>query len=225
MGTAVYRACQDAKVQLTEVAAAQLDVKPHELHFVNGQVFVQCQKEKTISLAALVRITIGRGGNGPVIGRGTVNNQHSAPIFAVQMAEVEVDRETGKVKLLSFAAAQDVGFAINPTLIEGQIQGAVAQGIGRSFMEDYAFRNGIMQNPNFLDYRMPTSVDLPFIDTLLVEVKSEMEPYGVRGVGEPPMIPTTAAVANAVHSATGVRIKNLPMTPEQVLKALKSKNR
>ena len=225
MGTAVYRACQDAKVQLTEVAAAQLDVKPHELHFANGQVFVQCQKEKTISLAALVRITIGRGGNGPVIGRGTVNNQHSAPIFAVQMAEVEVDRETGKVKLLSFAAAQDVGFAINPTLIEGQIQGAVAQGIGRSFMEDYAFRNGIMQNPNFLDYRMPTSVDLPFIDTLLVEVKSEMEPYSVRGVGEPPMIPTTAAVANAVHSATGVRIKNLPMTPEQVLKALKSKNR
>jgi len=200
-----------------------LGVKPEESHFGHGQIFVPDQKDKTISLAALVRITIGRGGKGPIIGRGNVNNQHSAPIFAVQMAEVEVDRETGKVKLFSFTAAQDVGFAINPTLIEGQIQGAVSQGIGRALSEDYAFRGGIMQNPNFLDYRMPTSVDIPFIDTLLVEVKSEMEPYGVRGVGEPPAIPTTAAVANAVHSAIGIRLSDLPMTPEQVLIVLKSK--
>jgi CO/xanthine dehydrogenase Mo-binding subunit len=144
-------------------------------------------------------------------------------MFAVQMAEVEVDKETGKVKVLSYAAAQDVGFAINPALIEGQIQGAIGQGIGRALMEEYKFQDGIMQNPNLLDYRMPTAIDLPFKDVLLVEVKSDIEPFGVRGVGEPPMIPTLAAVANAIHSATGVRLKELPMKPETVFKAIQGK--
>jgi CO/xanthine dehydrogenase Mo-binding subunit len=146
----------------------------------------------------------------------------TAPIFVVQMADVEVDKETGKVKILSYAAAQDVGFAINPSLIEGQIQGAVAQGIGRTLMEEYVFQNGIMQNPNLLDYRIPTAADLPFIDTMLIEVGSGIEPFGARAVGEPPMIPTLAAVANAIHSATGVRLKELPMTPEAVLKTIQA---
>jgi CO/xanthine dehydrogenase Mo-binding subunit len=126
------------------------------------------------------------------------------------------------VKILSYAAAQDVGFAINPSLIEGQIQGAVAQGIGRTLMEEYVFQNGIMQNPNLLDYRIPTAADLPFIDTMLIEVGSGIEPFGARAVGEPPMIPTLAAVANAIHSATGVRLKELPMTPEAVLKTIQA---
>jgi xanthine dehydrogenase molybdenum-binding subunit len=163
--------------------------------------------EKSVSLEALVRMALGRGGKGPVIGRGATGANQRGPMFAVQMADVEVDKETGKVKILSYAAAQDVGFAINPTLVEGQIQGAVAQGIGRALMENYIFQNGIIQNPNFLDYRMPTALDLPFMEVLLVEVKSDIEPFGVRGVGEPPMIPTLAAVANAIHSATRVRLK------------------
>jgi CO/xanthine dehydrogenase Mo-binding subunit len=167
-------------------------------------------------------MALGRGGKGPVVGRGSIGANQRGPMFAVQMADVEVDKETGKVKILSFAAAQDVGFAINPTLIEGQIQGAVAQGIGRALMEEYVFQNGIIQNPNFLDYRMPTAVDLPFMDVLLVEVKSDIEPFGVRGVGEPPMIPTLATIANAVHSATGVRLTELPMSPETVFRTLRS---
>ena len=222
MGTAVYNACQDAKAQLVELAAPQLGVKPEELKFINGQVQVPGIHDKTISLAALIRITAGKGGSGPITGTGATGSSVNAPMFAVQMADVEVDKETGKVKILSYAAAQDVGFAINPALIEGQIQGAVAQGIGRALMEDYAFKEGIMQNSNFLDYRMPTAVDMPFVDTMLVEVKSDVAPYGVRGVGEPPMIPTLAAVANAIHSATGVRLKELPMNPEAVLKAIRA---
>jgi CO/xanthine dehydrogenase Mo-binding subunit len=222
MSTAVYRACRDAKAQLAQQAATQLGVKPVDLIFVNGQVQASGVPEKSISLPALIRIALGRGGKGPVVGRGSIGTNQRGPMFAVQMADVEVDIETGKVKILSYAAAQDVGFAINPTLIEGQIQGAVAQGIGRALMENYVFEKGIIQNPNFLDYRMPTALDLPFMDVLLVEVKSDIEPFGVRGVGEPPMIPTLAAVANAIHSATGVRLTELPMTPETVFRAMGS---
>jgi len=223
MGTAVYLACKDAKNQLAQQAASQLGLKPEDLKFVNGQIKAEGVPEKTIGLAALARIVIGQGGKGPVIGRGATGSNKLAPMFAVQMAEVEVDKETGKVKILSFTTAQDVGFALNPTLIESQIHGAVAQGIGRALMEKYVFEQGVMQNPNFLDYRMPTAADLPFVDTLLVEVKSENEPYGARGVGEPPMIPTLAAIANAIHSATGVRLKELPMIPENVLRAIQVK--
>jgi CO/xanthine dehydrogenase Mo-binding subunit len=225
MSTAVYLACQDAKNQLILQAASKLGVKPNEVQFVNGQIQVVGMPEKFVLLKDLARDAIGWGGKGkgPIIGRGAVNSSQSAPMFAVQMADVEVDKETGKVKVLSYAAAQDVGFAINPALIEGQIHGAVGQGIGRALMEEYKFQDGIMQNPNLLDYRMPTALDLPFKDVLLVEVKSDIEPFGVRGVGEPPMIPTLAAVANAIHSATGVRLKELPMKPETVFKAIQGK--
>jgi CO/xanthine dehydrogenase Mo-binding subunit len=225
MSAAVYRACQDAKEQLAELAASQLGVKITDLTFTNGHIRVVGMLDKAISLAALVRITNGRGGNGPIIGRGQIGSNRNGPIFAVQMADVELDKETGKIKVRSFTAAQDVGFAINPMLIEGQIQGAVAQGIGRAIMESYVFQKGIIQNPNFLDYRIPTSLDLPFIDVLLVEVKSDTEPFGVRGVGEPPMIPTLATIANAIHSAIGVRLKELPMTPEAVFYAMRGQEK
>jgi CO/xanthine dehydrogenase Mo-binding subunit len=223
MSTAVYRACQEVKDQLTQLASSQLGVKSNELTFAKGQFQVVGMPEKTISLEALARISIMRSDKGPITGRGSVGGNIPAPMFSVHLAEVEVDKETGKVKVLSYTAAQDVGFAINPTLIEGQMQGAVGQGIGRALMEDYVFSQGIMQNPNFLDYRMPTAVDLPFINTLLVEVRSGVEPFGVRGVGEPPMIPVLATIANAIHSATGMRLKELPMTPETVLRAIQQR--
>ena len=222
MGIAVRRACQDAKDQLARQAAPLLKVEPTDFSFTHGNVQVNGMPEKSVSLSTLVRNSIGRFGSGPITGRGSVGVHPTAPIFVVQMADVEVDKETGKVKILSYAAAQDVGFAINPSLIEGQIQGAVAQGIGRTLMEEYVFQNGIMQNPNLLDYRIPTAADLPFIDTMLIEVGSGIEPFGARAVGEPPMIPTLAAVANAIHSATGVRLKELPMTPEAVLKTIQA---
>jgi CO/xanthine dehydrogenase Mo-binding subunit len=121
--------------------------------------------------------------------------------------------------------AQDTGFAINPTIVEGQIQGAVAQGIGWALTEGYVYEDGIMKNPTFLDYRIPIAADVPFIETILVEIASDVTPYGIRGVGEPPMVPTLATIANAIHSAVGVRLRELPMTPEVVLSAIKSQEK
>ena len=149
----------------------------------------------------------------------------SYPMFVVHVADVGVDRETGKVTILSYVAAQDVGLAVNPTLVEGQIQGAVSQGIGWALTENYVFQEGVMQNATLLDYRIPTAVDLPFVETILVEVSSAAGPYGVRGVGEPPIVPTLATIANAIHSAAGVRLKELPMTPEAVFWALREQEK
>lgn len=222
MGTAVCRACRDAKEQLIRQAARQFEVRPEELEFVQGCVRAKEAPEESITLAALVQSAIGTPGEGPITGRGAVGVPPAVPMFAVEAAEVEVDKDTGKVKILSFAVAQDVGLAVNPTLVEGQIQGAVAQGIGWALNEDYVLDGGVMQNTSLLDYRMPTAADLPFIEPLLVEVGSATGPFGVRGVGEPPIVPTLAAIANAVHDATGARIKELPMNPEAVFRALRN---
>ena len=228
MGSAVYQACQDIKSQLARLAIPQLGVEGAELsdiEFVRGRVQVKGMPEKFVSLADLARQSIGSSGEGPITGRGSVKVSQSAPMFAVQAADVEVDRETGKVKVLSYAAAQDVGLAVNPTLVEGQIQGAVSQGIGWALTENYVFQEGVMQNATLLDYRIPTAVDLPFVETILVEVSSAAGPYGVRGVGEPPIVPTLATIANAIHSAAGVRLKELPMTPEAVFWALREQEK
>jgi CO/xanthine dehydrogenase Mo-binding subunit len=135
--------------------------------------------------------------------------------------DVEVDPETGKIDILRYTAVQDVGKAVHPGYVEGQIQGGSAQGIGWALNEEYIFdEKGSMENPTFLDYRMPTSLDLPMIDTVLVEVANPGHPYGVRGVGEVPIVPPMAAIANAVYAAIGVRMERLPMSPANVLSAL-----
>ena len=135
--------------------------------------------------------------------------------------DVEVDPETGKVDILRYTAVQDVGKAVHPSYVEGQIQGGCAQGIGWALNEEYVLDgNGSMENPTFLDYRMPTSLDLPMIDTVLVEVANPGHPYGVRGVGEVPIVPPMAAIANAVYAAIGVRMEKLPMSPGNVLDSL-----
>jgi len=159
---------------------------------------------------------------GPITGRGAGEMMSAGtPVFAVQVTEVEVDRGTGKVTVLASTVAQDVGLAVNPTLVEGQMQGAAVQGIGWALSENYAFRDGVVENATFLDYRMPTAADVSRVATLMVEVDSGLEPYGIRGVGEPPIVPGPAAMANAIHSAVGVRLKELPMTPEAVLNKIK----
>ena len=132
-----------------------------------------------------------------------------------------MDPETGKVDILRYTAVQDVGKAVHPSYVEGQIQGGSAQGIGWALNEEYVLDgNGSMENPTFLDYRMPTSLDLPMIDTVLVEVANPGHPYGVRGVGEVPIVPPMAAIANAVYAAIGVRMEKLPMSPGNVLDSL-----
>jgi CO/xanthine dehydrogenase Mo-binding subunit len=158
---------------------------------------------------------------GPIAGYARINAQGAAPSFGTHIADVEVDPETGKVTVVRYTAIQDAGRAIHPSYVEGQYQGGVAQGIGWALNEEYIYgKDGRLQNASFLDYRVPVASDLPMIDTVIVEVPNPRHPYGVRGVGETPIVPPLAAVANAVADATGVRFADLPMSPPRVLAAL-----
>lgn len=139
------------------------------------------------------------------------------------MVDVEVDPETGRVKILRYLVAQDAGRAIHPSYVEGQFQGGAVQGIGWALNEEYVYgQDGRLQNPAFLDYRIPLASDLPMIETVIVEVPNPGHPYGVRGVGETGITPPLPAIASAVHSAVGARVRHLPITPEKVLKAVNS---
>lgn len=221
----ICQACQDVKNQLCVLGASLLDVEPNEVEFVHGYVRLKRMPDKFISLENLAKQTSRFGGEEPITGRGSNKGSPPTPVLAIGTADVEVDKDTGKVTILSYAAAQDVGLAINPTMVEGQIQGAVVQGIGWALTENHITDKGVMQNATFLDYRTPTAADVPFIDTMVVEIDSKASPYGIRGVGEPPMVPTLAVIANAIHSAAGVRLKELPMDPESVLRALQGQHR
>ncbi|SVB07428.1 uncharacterized protein METZ01_LOCUS160282, partial [marine metagenome] len=158
---------------------------------------------------------------GAIVGRAGVNPSGAGPTLATHIVDVEVDPDTGKVTVLRYTAVQDAGKAIHPSYVEGQIQGAVAQGIGWALSEEYFINDdGVMENASFLDYRMPTSLDLPMIDTVIVEVANPGHPFGVRGVGEVPIVPPLAAMANAIYDAIGVRLTELPMNPPAVLDAI-----
>jgi len=220
---AAYRACQDAKAQLIPLAASKLKIAPADVEYVGGIFKSKSDPQKQASLADVAAGTVGFRGTGPLLGRGTTSPLPPAPTLSVHAADVEVDAETGKVRVISYAVAQDVGKAINPMSIEGQQQGAATQGIGWALMEGYIYEKGILQNTTFLDYRLPTATDVPMIDTMIVEVPSPSGVYGLRHAGEPPMIPALAAIANAVHRATGVRFTETPMNPEAVFKGIKTK--
>jgi CO/xanthine dehydrogenase Mo-binding subunit len=158
---------------------------------------------------------------GPITSSASVNAGGQAPGFATQFCDVEVDPETGKVTILRFVAAQDVGTAIHPSYVEGQIQGGVVQGIGWALHEEYIYdKQGRLDNAGFLDYRCPVMSDLPMVDALLVEVPNPVHPYGAKGVGEVCICPPMAAVANAIADATGRRLTELPMSPPKIRAAL-----
>src|SRR5271170_5022859 len=160
---------------------------------------------------------------GPIGGPGNVHPGGGAPGFSSQFCDIEVDPETGKVTILRFVAAQDVGRAIHPSYVEGQIQGGVVQGIGWALNEEYIYNTkGLLDNAGFLDYRCPVASDLPMIEAILVEVPNPRHPFGARGVGEVPIVPPMAAIGNAIRRATGVRMTELPMSPPRVLAALDS---
>jgi len=165
----------------------------------------------------------GRTG-GPVSATASLNARGVGSAFSTQVCDVEVDPETGVVRVLRYLTAQDAGRAIHPSYVEGQFQGGVVQGIGWALNEEYVHTaNGTMDNPSFLDYRIPVASDLPMIDTIIVEVPNPGHPWGVRGVGEVGIVPPLAAVANAVSNATGCRLTDLPMSPMRVLDALNQK--
>ena len=145
--------------------------------------------------------------------------------FSVNIADIEVDPETGKVSILRFTAVQDAGKAIHPSYVEGQMQGGSVQGSGWALNEEYFYDDrGEMKNASFLDYRMPTSYDLPMIETIIVEVPNPDHPFGVRGVGEVSIVPPPAAIANAIYRATGIRMRNLPISPPKLWKAIAERN-
>ena len=162
----------------------------------------------------------GRTG-GPINAKGSVNAQGAGPGWGVHVVDVEVDPETGHVQILRYTAAQDVGRAILPSYVEGQIQGGAVQGIGWALNEEYVYdKNGRLDNGSFLDYRVPVASDLPKIDAVLVEVPNPRHPFGAKGVGEVPIVPPMAAIANAIFDATGVRMTSLPMSPPKIRAAL-----
>jgi CO/xanthine dehydrogenase Mo-binding subunit len=222
VGRAVKAAAEDARRQILEIASSRLECAPDDLELADGEVRVKGSSERSVTLLRLGRLTTTFGAPfAAVVGRGTVRLGHSAPGFSAQAAEVEVNPETGEVTVHRFVVAQDVGFAINPASVSGQMQGGASQGLGLALSEEMLYDDeGHLLNANLLDYRVPTSRDLPPIEAIIVEVPSEEGPYGARMVGEPSIVPTAAAVCNAIANAAGTRLRQVPATPERVLKAL-----
>jgi CO/xanthine dehydrogenase Mo-binding subunit len=163
------------------------------------------------------------GTGGPISGHHETNADGVGASFGAHVVDVEVDPETGRTTVLRYLVVQDAGRAIHPAYVEGQYQGGAAQGIGWALNEEYVYGpDGRLQNPMFLDYRVPVASDLPMIDTVIVEVPNPGHPYGVRGVGETGITPPLPALANAIAAATGARLRSLPMSPPKVLAAIKS---
>ena len=222
VGKAVELAAEDAKRQMFEIAARRLECEPDDLEMADGEIKVKGSEEKSLSLKRLGRITTSFSAPYPaIVGRGTMTARRQAPGFCAQAAEVEVDPDTGEVTVLRFAIAQDAGFAINPLSVEGQMQGGVSQGLGIALSEEMVFDDkGRVVNANLLDYRLLTTRDLPPIETIIVEVPSEDGPFGARIVGEPSIVAGAAAIVNAIDTATGARLRDIPATPERVLRAM-----
>ncbi len=225
LGNAVISAAQDARRQTFAIAAEEFEVSAEDLEIVDGRVQVRGFPDRSISLGEIAGKSMTFGGKyEPIHGNGRQAITDRAPSFCAQIAEVEVDEETGDVNLLNLAVVQEVGRAINPLAVEGQMQGGAVQGVGWALYEEMRYdEDGQLLSGSWMDYAMPDSVQASPIQTQIVEVPSTSGPYGARGVGEPPVIPTVAAIANAVAHATGVRLTRTPMTPPRVLEALKGR--
>jgi xanthine dehydrogenase molybdenum-binding subunit len=221
-GLAVYRAAHDALRQLKERAAKLWEKKSEEVEF-RGGIFSAPGIAAPMTLKQLASRLARTGG--PITGRATLDATGTVGVtFATMCVDVEVDPDTGKVQILRCTIAQDAGRALHPSYVEGQLQGGVAQGIGWALNEEYIYDNkGLLRNSALLDYRMPTCLDLPPIETIVVEVPNPDHPLGTRGVGEIAIVPPMAAVANAIYHAVGVRMTELPMSPPRVLRAILAK--
>jgi CO/xanthine dehydrogenase Mo-binding subunit len=226
VGAAVQRAAADARQQLIRMAADVLEAAPADLETVDGYVTVRGAPGKGVSFVELAQKSMNFGARyEPVYGRGASAITDAAPMFAAHLARVAVDPETGEVAVLDYVAAQDVGFAINPAEVEGQIRGGVVQGIGWALYEQMVYdEQGQLLSSTFMDYALPNSeVAPPRITPLLVHVPAAHGPFGAKGVGEPPVVPVAAAVANAIYDAVGVRVTHLPITPERLYRALRER--
>lgn len=235
-GHAVKLAAIDAKRKLLTVAAKMLGVGIEDLEIENQKIFFRGKPAEVLSIAQVASNAINGTAKAELIGKGvyepdTVNldrktlygNPSSAYPFVAQVAEVEVDPETGHVEVLDFATAVDLGKAINPMSAEGQCQGSVGQEIGTALMEEVNYEGGTVVNPNFGDYRIPTAVNIPPVKVFLVETNDPHGPYGAKACGMTNSMPVAAAIANAIYNAVGVRIKELPITPMKILQALETR--
>ena len=212
-GWAAYEVGQSLKEKLLERAALIWETEAATIQFENG---IFCFDDNQMTFAELASRLDETGG--PVVASAAVRPERAAPAFATHIVDVEVDPETGKVQILRYTAVQDAGKAIYPDYVASQMQGGVAQGIGWALNEEYLYdEQGRLTNSSLLDYRMPVTLDLPMIETIIVEVPNPGHPYGVRGVGEVPIVPPPAALANAIYKAVGVRMSVLPMTPARIV--------
>jgi 4-hydroxybenzoyl-CoA reductase alpha subunit len=235
-GNAVRDAASNVKRQLFEQAADMLEANAADLVSRDGKIFVKGAESRSLTVADVARARLFRNGGAPIVGSGKFDadsvlqdstrygNESGAYNYGCQAVEVEVDRDTGQVKILQYAAASDCGTVINPVGAEGQVEGAVAQGIGYALIEGLRFDEGRPVNPNFSDYRIPSMRDMPPLKHAFADSYEPTGPFGAKGLGELGMDPTAAVISNAVFDAVGVRIKTLPITPEKVLRALKEKD-
>lgn len=231
-GNAVRLAAEKIKCILFEAAAPLLDVAPTQLKAVDHKIQVIDFPDKCLPIGEVAfrsQVILGK----PVIGSASFNpptepldpdtgqgKPFSTYVYATQIAEVDVDTETGEVDVLRIVAAHDCGTPINPALVEGQVQGGVAQGVGFALSEEILFEKGSQLNPDLRDYKIPTILDVPQIDVIIVNNYDPTGPFGAKGVGEPTSVPTAPAILNAIYDAVGVRIYSLPATPEKILRAL-----
>lgn len=235
-GMGVIAGAEAAKKTLFQAAAEMLGVEPEQLSSRESVVFVTDEKEKALLFSEVARKYVFSHGGSHITGNGyyipdTVlpdpktkyGNISPAYVFGTHIAEVEIDKETGHVDVINYWASHDVGRALNPKLLEGQVEGGVSMGIGWTLMENMIQKNGELQNPNFLDYRIPGPKDMPRVQSTWVEPIDPKGPFGAKGIGEPALNPVPPAIVNAIYNAIGVRFKKLPITAEEVLAAIKAK--
>ena len=225
-GLAAVEAAENAKMDLRGRAAKYWEIPIEAVEWEDGMAKPagsNAGEFDPLSLADLAKLAPKTGG--PIAGHAQINAQGAAPSFGTHLVDVEVDPETGQVEILRYTVVQDAGKAIHPSYVEGQFQGGAVQGIGWALNEEYVYgKDGRLQNTGFLDYRIPVASDVPMIDTVIVEVPNPSHPYGVRGIGETPIIPPMAAIANAVSQALDIRFTELPMSPPKVLAAIDAAN-
>jgi CO/xanthine dehydrogenase Mo-binding subunit len=223
MGNAVKRAAGEVRERILEVASEMLEARPDDLDLENNQVSVRGAPDRMVTLSDVAN-QASRTKGGPITGKGSFAQEPSATTIAAQIVKVEVDTDTGKVWVRRVAQSLDCGKAINPMAVEGQMEGGTAQGIGWGLWEQMAYApDGRILNPGFLDYHIPTSLDLPDLESVLVEVPTDNGPFGAKGVGEPPITPGIAAVQDAIYDAIGTDIHEVPFSPERVRAAIRAK--
>ncbi|MBI4319603.1 MAG: xanthine dehydrogenase family protein molybdopterin-binding subunit [Chloroflexi bacterium] len=238
MGNAVRLAAAEAKKKIKALAAEKLEANPSDIEVADRHAYVSGSPERKLSFHDLAAISHWVQ-NGPILGEASFMAQGNPYqpgamegfpfrsvtgwVFGAHVAEVEVDRETGQVQVLRVAAAHDVGQAVNPRNIEGQIEGGFGQGLGYALFEEIVRDNGKVVNPSFVDYRLPTTMDMPQMTPIIVEEREPTGPFGAKGVGEPGLVAAAPAIANAIYASVGIRLKELPMTSEKVRKALLEK--